>query len=106
MKIHVDFSIFSSPQKAYGNVTGYIEVPEILSPGDSVSFAISKSGRPLPHCGFDGTLIVESWSIDAESGVITVALSEVYVDGEAAAQQLMDYFEHECGLVAYPYVAD
>jgi hypothetical protein len=104
MKIFVDFSIYSSPDSAYGNVTGALDMPESPSQGDSLNFAMSKLGAVPSVKGFRGSLKVESKDyLVAQDGQCILSLSDIVVDGEKSAAALMAYFEKGFGLMAYPY---
>lgn len=104
MKVHIDFSIFASPTEAYGNVTGFLELPEAPALGDTISFLFPQREMPPPAFPFEGMLKVEGRRFDlGEATVCSISLSDLYVDGQEEACALMTYFENGFGLKGYPY---
>jgi len=103
MKVNVDFSIFSSANHAYGNVSGVLDLPEYPGMGDSISFAFSNLSA-MPEANFPGFLTVESKRYDVRQEVgCSIGLSDVVVNGQDEAERLMSYFENGFGLCGYRY---
>ncbi len=102
MIANIDFSIFCSPTKAYGNVTGRINVSDSVGVGDQVVVLESASVQ-----GFSGCLRV--LSILQPEGVaanLTLSLDDVVLDSVEAANTLIQQLESEVGLFFDPYHSD
>ena len=87
MKIYIDFSIAESPIRAYGNATGFIEVPFAPAIGDEISLFGDKIFDPIPN--FSGQLRVTS-IIPVEGGIAseTYRLDDVVMNSHAEAKNL------------------
>ena len=102
MKVDIDFSVFTSPSDAYGNVTGSLELCALPAVGDRVSFLFARDSS-LPGSSFDGFLVVTDRIFDAEQGACTIGLEELVATSASEAEMLMKYFEAGFGLLAYRY---
>lgn len=102
MKVRIDFSIYSSPSDAYGNVTGSLDFCIMPAVGDSVSFLFSRDSS-LPNTSFEGFLVVKGRRFDADKGLCTIGLEELVVTSVSEAEMLMKYFETGFELLAYRY---
>lgn len=102
MKVDIDFSVFTSPSDAYGNVTGSLELCALPVVGDRVSFLFARDSS-LPGSSFDGFLVVTDRRLDAEQGTCTIGLEELVATSASEAEILMKYFETGFGLLAYRY---
>lgn len=102
MKVAIDFSVFTSPDDAYGNVTGSLDLCAVPAVGDRVSFLFSRDST-LPGASFDGFLIVTDRRFDSRQGTCTILLEGLVVTSVHEAEILMKYFEAGFGLLAYRY---
>jgi hypothetical protein len=104
MKVNVDFSVFQSPIKAYGNVSGFLDVPSIPSSGDTISFMFSRNPVDMPSVGFSGILKVEGrrFDVDQEIGC-SLELESIVLENANDAEKLMSYFEKGFGLFGIRY---
>lgn len=90
----IDISIFSSPTKALGNVTGDIEVPDSIHVGDRIRVLPSKKGSP-----FSGELkVISVVSRQGFSGRLLLRLEDIVFDSVEEARELAARFENEAGL--------
>jgi hypothetical protein len=103
MKIAIDFSIFESPVRAYGNVTGTMEVAAIPEVGTFVPF-IGKHGL-IVDSGFPG--ISRVISVTPVLGAHTVfGLDDVVVSTHAIAVALAKRLAREMNLFVVEYERD
>lgn len=86
MKTEIDFSIYSSPTKAFARVSGPWDVSPNLVHGDVVAFP----SLPL-------TLQVESINTDMPN-VVVFGLSEVVLENPVQAANLAEILEGDLGL--------
>ena len=118
MKIYIDFSIFDSPVSAYGNVTGYIELPLLPVIGDDVFLYTPRIGDGIflfkedisqPDIEFPGHLrvmsIVPAVTKEETNRRIDpiVRLEEVVMNSKEAARRLATKLIAECGLFCDEY---
>jgi hypothetical protein len=103
VKVNIDFSVFSSPVSAYGNVTGILELPSLPTSGDTVSFSFSKNAALLPDVGFSGLITVENVIFESGGGNPSLSLASIIVKGEEKAEALMKYFENGFGFFGIRY---
>ncbi|TXG77073.1 hypothetical protein E6Q11_03415 [Candidatus Dojkabacteria bacterium] len=104
MKIHIDFSIFQSPVKAYGNVSGTLDLPSIPISGDTISFMFSNTPEMMPNVGFSGMLAVENRRYDVNQEIaFSLSLESIVLESAEAAEKIMSYFEKGFGLFGIRY---
>ncbi len=105
MKIYIDFSIFY-PEGAYGNVTGYIDLPTLPKIGEQiVLFKDESSPSGVRFSGFlrlEAILPVEGYG--PEYAVYSLADAEMH--SLADARKLGNWLEAECGLFCDAYHDD
>ena len=94
MMTNIDFSIFSSPIKAYGSVSGEIDVPEPVSEGNEVFILQTGKGD-----WFSGKLkIVFMTRLQGDSEKTVIGLEDVVAPSSEAARDLITRLENEAGL--------
>jgi hypothetical protein len=102
MLVHIDFSIFSSPTEAYGNVTGNLDVPDAIRKGDVISILMEGNDRFVK--GFSGKLRVVSVDyLEGESRKMLIGLDDVVVDSLEDAKELVRQLQEAVGLFFDPY---
>jgi hypothetical protein len=90
----IDFSLFRSPTRAYGNVTGDISVPDSIVVGDEVLILESRAGD-----WFSGKLRITSMGrLPGDSGKVVVGLEDVVAPSQEMARGLVARLEKEVGL--------
>ena len=102
MKVRIDFSVFSSEVKAFGNIVGEMELPAAVGVGDYLTFGDVNLMQVSPKC-FSGLLAVESRRFEVGSEVCSLMLQDIVVDGEDEAEALMAGFERAYGFKGYRY---
>jgi len=84
---NINFSLYSSPTTAYGNVVGEIEVDELIQKGDDVAICVVE-----PDEWFLGKLKVQSVHPSSEPDRLLIELEDVVaptkVDAAALARKL------------------
>jgi len=102
MKVYIDFSIFLSAAGAYGNVTGYIELPSFPKIGDRINLFNDDASKRIECLG---SLRVQSItpvpSYGADKAV--VGLEDIVVSSIETARNLAKKLETECGLFCVEY---
>lgn len=96
MLINIDFSIFYSPTKAYGSVTGKIDVPASTKVGDKI--LVLRGGSATT---FDGWLRVTSIS-PMTVGQLVMGLDDLVVSSMNDANTLSRELT-SAGLFVDPY---
>ena len=90
---NIDFSLYSSPTTAYGNVVGEIDIDESIQKGDEI---------PLLATGayewFSGKLKVRSVHPSDEPGRLLIELEDVVAPTKADAAILAKRLQVEAGL--------
>jgi len=102
MKVYIDFSIFDSPNGAFGNVTGYIELTKFPSIGDKILLLNDDLSKTLE---FPGSLAVRTITPVTGYGPdkTVVGLEDVVVSSRGVAKNLGTKLESECGLFCVEY---
>lgn len=95
MRYSIDFSIFSSPTEAYGNVKGEIEFPSTPALGQVVELVDGKRLRITSLC-----TEMEGWV-----GSV-VGLDDIVFDSKADAREFAIRLEKELDLFVVPYDDD
>ena len=102
MKIHIDFSLFTESDGAFGTVHGFIEFASPPQIGDTVSFQSGKAGVALdPRSGFVGMVEVHGRIFIAnpdECSGVSLLLADVTVPTPDAARIAANYLERAFGL--------
>jgi len=101
MEVSVDFSIFISATKAYGNITGSLNLPAIPTSGDFISLT-----SPLSHEVYVPVIdefaeqieIKKVIFIPGNEGRILIQLDDIVLDSENNARKLVDYLVDGFGL--------
>lgn len=93
MQSQIDFSIYQSPVKAFGNVTGNLDISDSVKVGDEVwvipSLIVNKSFE-----FFTGKLRVISITvIDEIKNIVIYGLEDVVTDSLQEAQELASLIE-------------
>lgn len=92
MKVNIDFSLFSSPTDAYGNVTGVIELPAVPKIGDEISLSTHrfhvKRVKPLEWEG---------------NKTVIIGLDDVVLNSISEAQNFAARLKRELGLTCDEY---
>ena len=96
MNVTIDFSLFSSPTKAYGTVTGNINVPDAVRVGDVVAVLVPREGD-----WFSGKLRVVSEAQHDQR--IVLGLEDLVASSPEEAVHLATRFENEAGLFCDVY---
>lgn len=106
MEVRVDFSLFSSPTRAYGNVVGELDLPALPPVGSRLNLA-PPLGSALPAPSFPGfcdRLLVESHIPSAGCDARAMVLLEsIVLDDEEQARETMRYFEQAFGFFGWVY---
>lgn len=106
MKIHVDFSVFTTTGIAVGKVSGDLELAGAPPIGSTVVLAKPNFATSFPPVsGFTGHLFVEHLllaPLPAEPNVI-VSLEDMVLPTLADARLVMQFFAQGFGLDAYEY---
>jgi len=107
MKIHIDFSLFTESDGAFGNVHGIIAFAVPPQVGDTVSFQSGKAGVMFdPRSGFLGVIQVDTRILVAnpkDDFGIMLMLADVTVPTPEAARILADYMERAFDLFVDVY---
>lgn len=98
MIVGIDFSLFSSPTKAYGNVTGDVHIDGPVQEGDEVRVL-----RPEEGDWFVGSLKVVSISRMLDDSKLLIGLQDVVARTPEDAARLCVRFEREAGLFCDVY---
>lgn len=98
MKVDVFFSLFSSPSKAYGSVTGTLDIDEPFELGKRVRVLQS-----APDDWFDGVMDIEILTEVPVHHRPLVGLGAIVAQSEEDAARLGRRFETEAGLFSDPY---
>ena len=80
---NIDFSLFSSPTMAYGNVVGELNVADGIRKGDEVLVL-----KPQARSWFSGRLKVRSVRLPESQGSLVIELEDVVAPSEADAAGL------------------
>jgi hypothetical protein len=102
MKAKIDFSVFSSEVKAFGNIVGEIELSVLAGVGDYLTFDDGQLMQISPKF-FSGSLAVESRRFEVGGKGCSLMLQDIIVDGEDEAEALMAGFERAYGFKGYRY---
>lgn len=101
MKIDIDFSVFESPVKAFGNFTGCIELDAIPSVGGDVFLFVPSGVDPLV---FDGKLKVLSViHAGKKMDKVIVCLEDVICSSRAQAEDFVRELESKLDLFFVEY---
>ncbi len=102
MKIYIDFSIYY-PEGAYGNVTGYIDLPAPPKIGEAI--VLFKDELSQSGVGFSGLLHLEAiLPVEGYGAEYTVySLEDAEMNSLDDARQLGNRLEAECGLFCVAY---
>ncbi len=105
MKVHIDSSIRTSGGRAFGRVSGVIEVAIEPHVGDSISFLPQPGMAVKPLRGFAGALKVTTRVIPANSKVEmpSLSLEDSIVLSLDDAKSLLQFYEKGFGLVVDVY---
>lgn len=96
--ISIDFSLFSSPTEAYGNVSGKLDNQNSLSEGDEIDLLLPREGD-----WFSGRLrVVAVTQLPNDNGLL-VRLEPLVAHSREEAVRLGGRFEHEAGLFCDVY---
>lgn len=95
MIANIDFSIFSSPSKAYGNITGKLTVPENIKVGDNISISDEKSIQQLK--------IISISQVESEPSEIIFGLNDVVFNSIEEANEFIKKIEKDKILFFDPY---
>ncbi len=98
MIVSIDFSLFSSPTKAYGNVTGDVDIDGAVQEGDEVRVLHPEEGD-----WFVGSLRVVSISRMPDHGKLLIGLQDVVAHTPEDAARLCVRLEREAGLFCDVY---
>jgi hypothetical protein len=95
MKVHIDFSIFTSEPSAFGNANGAVDVATVPVVGDVIWFLNPKSGVKMPTSGFPGFLQVErrSLAVNENDSLVRIGLTDLTVPTTVDARAIAEYFE-------------
>jgi hypothetical protein len=90
MKYDIDFSIFESPTRAYGNVTGELELESLPSVGTIVEI-------------LQGTLVLRVQLINEVNGRPVIIFDDVVAESPKYAALLAERLERDAGLFCPGY---
>ena len=102
MNIYVDFTIFSSPTSAYGNVSGVIKMAAVPSVGTSVILLHSVPENFRPFTGALKATSIDEAATDLDI-VASLLLEDIVLSTQSAAEELASLLERECSLFCDPY---
>jgi hypothetical protein len=97
MIVHIDFSLFSSPTDAYGNVTGDLDIDEPVL-GAEVRIFRSDDGD-----WFSGILKIVSITQMLNNPKLLIGLQDVVAHTREDAARIGARLEHEAGLFCDVY---
>jgi hypothetical protein len=95
--ISIDFSLFSSPTKAYGNISGQVDHAGAVSEGDEIVLLAPRAGE-----WFSGRLRVRAVAELPNDGLL-VRLEPLVAQSPDEAAYLGARFEAEAGLFCDVY---
>ncbi len=100
MKTNIEFSIFSSPNEAYCNLAGIMDLEHIPNAGDEIYL----TSASIPEGLFDGKLLVNRTMLtnDERIGPL-IGFDGIVVNGIDEANKLATYFEKEFNFFCYRY---
>jgi hypothetical protein len=96
MMIRIDISIFQADGRAFGNLSGAMQLPVTPGAGDVIScLSMSQDEYQLPiENGFSGLLKVAGRILDVgDAGSISIALEAITVGTREDALAVASYFE-------------
>ena len=102
MKIYIDFSIYVLAGRAYGNVTGYLELPSYPKLGDGIELLDNELALQLgvpSHIRVQSITPVPGYGTDKS----VVGLDDVVVESEDIARNLATNLETRKGLFCVYY---
>jgi len=98
MRIRIDVSLFDSPTSAFGNVTGYLEMPNEPKVGDYINLAghdfLVEHVTPYEYINNQGILL--------ERG-ITIGLDDLVLISRGEAKEFVARLERETELACNEY---
>ena len=101
MEFNIDISLFVGSTKAYGNITGTIQLPACPSIGDiiSLSFPAKEGVKSTTIKEFSGHLAITRVIFSPRNkGTISLCLEDVTVNNEENAKELIAYLSDGFGL--------
>ena len=103
MRIHIDFSIFTSTPSAEGLISGKIELNILPRIGEIVSFLASPNEHKFPATsGFNPLLKVENVIHCVNSQEATLELQDVVLPNKKSVTEVTAFLEQGFGLFFDP----
>jgi hypothetical protein len=103
MRIHIDFSIFTSTPSAEGVISGKIELSILPRIGEIVSFLASPNEHKFPAAsGFNPLLKVENVIHCVNSQEATLELQDVVLPNKKSVTEVTAFLEQGFGLFFDP----
>jgi hypothetical protein len=98
MKAYIDFSVFSSPTKAFGNATGEYILPDNCKIGDWINIF-----PPERWDWFFGSLKIIDFYYPIPDGMPSIILDGIVAPSKADAKNLANAIDSELGLSFWYY---
>lgn len=98
MIVDIDFSLFSSPTKAYGRISGNFRIEFMINEGDELRIL-----REVESDWFSGVLKVASIAYMHDDDKPLIGLQDVVAQNREDAMRLSRRFEKEAGLFCDQY---
>lgn len=108
MKVHIDISIFVQDTKAFGQVSGSLDLPDTPYVGTTISLMLPTKKDVLPCSvrGFSGNLRVTNLIFAPQGSTQTAAiamLEDLVLDSSEDAKGVMVFLENGFGLFGDQY---